>query len=120
MDTPSFETRVPWGLKVRVEREATAGWWVTKPEGPALEAAARALEKGYGRKAVHIGAGGSIPFVEPFARVLGGLPALLMGVEDPSCNAHSENESLHVDDWKRGTRSAVYLYDELSRLPKRK
>lgn len=114
-----FETRVPWGLTVRVEREGTASWWMTTPEGPAFEAAARAMEKGYGRPVEHIGCGGSIPFVEPFARVLGGVPALLTGVEDPACNAHGENESLHVDDWKRGTRAAVYLYEELAKLPPR-
>jgi acetylornithine deacetylase/succinyl-diaminopimelate desuccinylase-like protein len=41
-----------------------------------------------------------------------------MGVEDPTCNAHGENESLHIEDWKKGTRAAVHLYDELSRLPR--
>lgn len=114
-----FETRVPWGCTVRIDRECAAGWWATTPRGPAFEAAARAMEKGYGRKLEHIGCGGSIPFVEPFARVLGGVPALLTGVEDPPCNAHGENESLHVDDWKRGTRAAVYLYEELANLPSR-
>ncbi|MFN7953420.1 MAG: M20/M25/M40 family metallo-hydrolase [bacterium] len=114
-----FEMRVPWGLKVKVEREHAAGWWMTEPNGPAFDAAARAMSKAYGRDCVFIGCGGSIPFVDPFAKVLGGVPALLMGVEDPTCNAHSENESLNVDDWKNGTRAAVYLYDELSRLPPR-
>lgn len=114
-----FEMRVPWGLKVTVEREHAAGWWMTEPTGPAFEAASRAMTQAFGRQAVFIGCGGSIPFVDPFAKVLGGVPALLMGLEDPPCNAHSENESLNVDDWKKGTRAAVYLYDELSRLPRK-
>jgi len=111
-----FETRVPWGLAVTVTRESAAKWWVTEPTHAAFAHARTALAKGYGRDAVHIGCGGSIPFVEPFARHLGGAPALLMGVEDPVCNAHGENESLNLDDWRKGTRAAVHLYDELSRM----
>jgi cysteinylglycine-S-conjugate dipeptidase len=110
-----FEKRVPWGLEVTVHREAMGNWWITDPVGPAFDAARRAMEAGYARPAELIGCGGSIPFVEPFARVLGGVPALLTGVEDPLCHAHSENESLLVEDWKKGTRAAVHLYAELAR-----
>jgi acetylornithine deacetylase/succinyl-diaminopimelate desuccinylase-like protein len=110
---------VPYGAKVTVKtsRKAVTPWWTTDPEGPAFEAARRALEAGYGKPAAMIGAGGSIGFVGPFAEMLGGAPCLLMGVEDPKCNAHSENESLHLGDWIKCMKSAVYLYDELSRTP---
>ncbi len=107
----------PHGARVTARVTETAPWWTTDPEGPAFEAARRALRAGFGRSAAMIGSGGSIGFVGPFARLLGGAPCLLVGVEDPACNAHSENESLHLEDWARCMRSAVYLYDELSRVP---
>ena len=82
----------------------------------AFEAARRALKAGYGKETAMIGAGGTIGFVGPFEKTLGGVPCLLMGVEDPYCNAHSENESLDIGDFKKSIRSAIFLYDELSRV----
>ena len=110
-------SRPPHGAKVTAKVVGTTPWWTTDPEGPAFEAARRALKAGYGKETAMIGAGGSIGFVGPFADLLGGAPCLLMGVEDPLCNAHSENESLHLGDFVKSMRSAVYLYDELSRVP---
>lgn len=103
----------PWGAQVKVTPGTAGNPWKVDPKGPAFEAAARALEKGFGRPAAFIGCGGSIPFVKPIAEVFGGIPALLIGIEDPACNAHGENESLSLSDWKKGMRSAVYLYEEL-------
>ena len=108
----------PWGVEVELECETLAGGWQTEPTGPAFAAARRALALGFGRDAVFIGCGGSIPFVGPFAEVLGGVPALLLGLEDPICNAHGENESLHMGDFKKATRAAVHLFSELSELAK--
>jgi len=56
--------------------------------------------------------------VQPFSDALGGVPCLLMGVEDPASAIHSENESLHLGDFVKGTLAAVHLYDELARLPR--
>ena len=109
----------PYGAKVTAEIVGTTPWWTTDPEGPAFEAARRALKAGYGRETAMIGAGGSIGFVGPFAELLGGAPCILMGVEDPLCNAHSENESLHLGDWFKSMKSAIFMYDELSRVEKK-
>jgi len=107
----------PNGVDVSVTVESAAGGWETRPEGATFDAARRALAAGFGREPAFIGCGGSIPFVGPFAQVLGGVPALLLGLEDPVCNAHGENESLNVDDFRKAARAAVHLLFELGELP---
>ena len=105
-----------FGAHVEAHIVRSTPWWTTDPDGPAFDAARRALKAGFGKDAAMMGAGGSIGFVEPFSQFLKGAPCLLTGVEDPACGAHSENESLHLEDWRKCMRAAVYLYDELSRL----
>jgi len=107
----------PYGVQVTAKVNGSTPWWTTDPDGPAFEAARRALKAGFKKDAAMIGAGGSIGFVQPFSDLLGGAPCLLTGVEDPSCNAHSENESLHLGDFKKCIAATVHLYDELSRVP---
>ncbi len=109
-----IRSKVPWGLQVSFTEEACAGPWSTEPVGPAFEAAVAAMKKGYGVAPYMIGCGGSIPFVEPFAKALKGAPALLIGVEDPHTNAHGENESVLVSDLYKSCLSQIYLFSEIA------
>ena len=111
----TLTTRPPAGAQVEARVVRTTPWWTSDPSGPAFEAALEALEKGYGRKPALIGSGASIGFVKPFADAMGA-PCLLTGVEDPGCAAHSEDESLHLGDWRKSMHSAVHLFDELGRI----
>jgi acetylornithine deacetylase/succinyl-diaminopimelate desuccinylase-like protein len=106
----------PYGAEIRVTPGAAGNPWFTEPKGPAFAAAERALKKGFGRDPVYIGCGGSIPFVEPLTKHFGGIPALLMGIEDPRTNAHGENESLSLSDFKKGMAAAVHLYAECAAI----
>ncbi len=106
----------PWGVHVTIEPESPSPWWRTDTEGPVFRTALSALEKGYGRTPVIVGAGGSIPFVQNITDALGGIPALLFGVGDPYAAAHSENENLLISDWENGCRSLMYLLGGLSEI----
>jgi acetylornithine deacetylase/succinyl-diaminopimelate desuccinylase-like protein len=108
-----LERDPPYGVSVELETSAAVPGWITTPEGPAFDAARRALAAGFGHSSVEIGCGGSIPFVGPFSSVLGGIPALLLGLEDPPCNAHGENESLDVDDFRKAAMASAHLLAEL-------
>jgi acetylornithine deacetylase/succinyl-diaminopimelate desuccinylase-like protein len=109
-----LESDPPLGTEVRAEPIAVVAGWQTEPVGPAFAAARRAMTAGFGREAVAIGCGGTIPFVGPFAEVMGGIPALLLGLEDPPCNAHGENESLDLRDFRAAARASAHLLAELA------
>jgi acetylornithine deacetylase/succinyl-diaminopimelate desuccinylase-like protein len=105
--------RTPHHAQVDVHVVGGPAWWRMSPGGPAFDAALRALAIGYGHEAVAIGSGGSIGFVRTFADALPHAPCLLLGVEDPPCNAHAENESLSLADWRSSMRAAAALFREL-------
>jgi acetylornithine deacetylase/succinyl-diaminopimelate desuccinylase-like protein len=111
----------PWGVKVTVRADhRPVKWWITDPNGPAFEAAMKALQKGFQHKPVAIGCGGTIGFVGPLAELFGGAPALLLGIEDPLTNAHAPNESLHLGDFRKLTTSLALLFENLGQLPEGK
>lgn len=108
----------PWGAQVSVKPMGPpVKWWMTDPNGPAFEAAMSAMQSGFDRQPVAIGCGGTIGFVGPLSELLGGAPALLIGIEDPQSNAHAPNESLHEGDFKKLMASLAHLFDQLGRLP---
>jgi acetylornithine deacetylase/succinyl-diaminopimelate desuccinylase-like protein len=104
----------PWRLGVRFDPYEAVPAWSCEPEGWAFDAADRALTAGFGAPPVHMGVGGTIPFVGPFADAYGGIPVLMLGPADPHSRIHGEDESLHLDDWRKLMRSEALLLQELA------
>jgi acetylornithine deacetylase/succinyl-diaminopimelate desuccinylase-like protein len=105
----------PWGLTARFDAHEAVPAWACEPDGWAFDAAERALTAGFGTAPVRMGVGGTIPFVGPFADAYGGIPVLMLGPADPHSRIHGEDESLHLDDWRKLMVSEALLLDELAR-----
>jgi acetylornithine deacetylase/succinyl-diaminopimelate desuccinylase-like protein len=73
-------------------------------DNPALGKARTALAEEWGKKAVTIGAGGSIPIVADFKTVLG-MDSLMVGFALDDDRVHSPNEKYDLRNFHKGIRS---------------
>ena len=87
--------------------------WLAPTDHPAMEALARAIQKGFGKKPVYTRTGGTIPVVATLTRLLK-TPCLLMGIGLPDENAHAPNEKLDLDNLHHGMLAAAHLWNELA------
>lgn len=109
-----LETNAPWGARVTVTPGASAWPFAVDTRGPVFDAARRAFREGWGADPVDIGAGGTIPFVKAFADAFPEAAILLVGVEDPDGRAHGANESLLLEDFRKGCVAEAVLLRELA------
>ena len=89
--------------------------WMTAYDNPFVQAAGRAIERGFGRAPVFTREGGSIPVVSTFQEELG-LPSVLFGVGLPDENAHAPNEKLDVGNFHNGIIASAILYQEIASI----
>ena len=90
--------------------------WMTEFDNPFVQAAARAIERGFGQAPVFNREGGSIPVVSTFQEVLG-LPTVLFGIGLPDENAHAPNEKLDLGNFHNGVIASTALYAEIAAVP---
>jgi acetylornithine deacetylase/succinyl-diaminopimelate desuccinylase-like protein len=82
---------------------------------PAMQAAARAYQRGWGHDAVFTRGGGSIPVVADFVDLLQ-VPVVMMGYGLDDDGLHAANESYSLDMFNRGIETAIVYMDELAQL----
>ncbi len=104
----------PKTVEVKVTRMHGGKPWMTAYDNVFVQAAARAIERGFGQKPVLTREGGSIPVVSTFQEELG-LPSVLFGVGLPDENAHAPNEKLDVSNFHNGIIASAILYEEIAK-----
>jgi acetylornithine deacetylase/succinyl-diaminopimelate desuccinylase-like protein len=105
----------PKTVELKVTRMHGGKPWMTAYDNPFVQAAGRAIERGFGRKPVFTREGGSIPVVSTFQEELG-LPSVLFGVGLPDENAHAPNEKLDVGNFHNGIIASAILYQEIAAI----
>ena len=105
----------PWGAQVLVHEGEVGSPWAGDVTGHAYQVAHWALEQAWGRPAVHMGVGGSIPFIAALQEVYPASTVLVTGVEDPDTRAHGANESLHLAEFERACLAQTLVLAALGR-----
>jgi succinyl-diaminopimelate desuccinylase len=112
-----LEPLVPPGITMEPIDFHGAPGIVIPLESPYLEAAADAIEVGFGKRPVFMREGGSIPIVNNFAQRLDA-DVLLLGWGQNDDNLHSPNEKFTLADYHRGIRASSALWDALAKVTK--
>jgi acetylornithine deacetylase/succinyl-diaminopimelate desuccinylase-like protein len=99
-----LEADPPYGAKVTFEYGQSATGWHAPPTAPWLEKAIdTASTRHYGKPAMWMGEGGTIPFMAMLGQKFPQAQFLITGVLGPHSNAHGPNEFLHLPYAKRLT-----------------
>jgi len=89
--------------------------WVAAFHDAVFHTAQSALQKGFGKKAVFIREGGSIPFVTQMHDTFK-IPCVLIGFGLPDENAHAPDEHLALENYYGGIKAIAHLYEDLALL----
>lgn len=106
--TEHLESHAPWGARVTV----TPGPGIAQPfvldtSGAAYDAWRTGYLEAWGREAVEIGIGGSIPLVPDLQERYPEVTILLTGVGEPTSRIHGPDESQDLEELKRGCLAEV-------------
>ena len=100
----TLESDPPLGARVAFHVDSAMGGWNAPAVAPWLAASMQeASQAFFGKPALYMGTGGSIPFMGMLGEKFPGVQFLVTGVLGPNANAHGPNEFLHIAKGKRIT-----------------
>lgn len=110
-----FRKLLPKSVTCNFELLSTGKPWVAPYSHPIFQKAIRALEGGFGKKAVFIREGGSIPFVTQMYDTFK-VPCVLLGFGLPDENAHAPDEHIALENYFGGIKAVALFYEQLGAL----
>lgn len=100
----TLENDPPLGARVEFKVDSSMGGWNAPAVAPWLaKSMQEASQAFFGKPALYMGTGGSIPFMGMLGEKFPGVQFLVTGVLGPNSNAHGPNEFLHIEKGKRVT-----------------
>ncbi|MDW8171625.1 MAG: dipeptidase [Anaerolineae bacterium] len=97
-------------------RYLSSGWPASVDlESPAMRAAVRAYEQGWGASPIFKREGGSLPIVADLQKHLG-MPVIMMGFGLNSDGLHGPNEHFSLEMFRRGVQTAIHFIHEFAHM----
>lgn len=117
----TLESDPPLGAQVEFRIDSAMGGWNAPPVAPWLAASMQSASQAFfGKPALYMGTGGSIPFMGMLGEKFPGVQFLVTGLLGPNSNAHGPNEFLHIAKGKRLTACVARVladHFERARVP---
>ena len=112
-----LEANPPHHAKVQFRiNEAASGWNAPAQAEWLVDSANRASQEYFGKNAIYMGEGGSIPFMGMLGKKFPEAQFVITGVLGPGSNAHGPNEFLHIPTGKKLTACvATIIADHFKR-----
>ena len=112
-----FQKIAPKGVTVRATEHHGGEPYLTPIDSIAYNAAAKAIEKSFGKQPVPVREGGSIPICSLFEKELG-VKIVFMGFGLDSDNLHSPNEKYDIANYYKGIETIPYFHQYFAELSK--
>ena len=97
-----IEQQPAWGAQVTVTPHESGDAFTLSTDDARVQAFSEAFADAWEHDVVEMGVGGSIPFVAAFSEVYPDAAILLTGVADPTSRPHGPDESLDLEELRRG------------------